>query len=136
LLQPITLGNAFSFQLESTDLFDPADPFPDSFSFFILDEFGAATLFATTDSYGADALFAVDLTGTGSGAVSSYTAPNGEASWTVRSVNVPEPGGLPLLLAGIGAAYAARKIYDRLGNSFSLPDGADGNGAGRGLQSA
>ncbi len=109
-LQPITLGNSFQFQLETTNEFAAGAIVPDSFSFFILDSSGFP-LFATTDPTGADALFALDLTGTGSGNLSVFESdPSTEPTWSVVPVqNVPEPGSLGLLLIGGWSVYLRKK---------------------------
>jgi len=99
LLQPITLGNAFQFRLEISDLF--AGGIPDAFSFFILDS-NLMPLVSTDDPSGGDALFALDLTGTGSGNLSVYASP--QASWSITPV--PEPDSLALMLIGFWSLYS------------------------------
>jgi hypothetical protein len=114
LQQPITLGNSFRFHLETSNTF--AGGTPDSFSFFIMDSNGLP-LVAATDPTLADALFALDLTGAGSGNLSVYestsTLPNPPV-WSIIPVqNVPEPGGLGLLLIGGWSVYRRNKRNNR-----------------------
>jgi hypothetical protein len=109
-LQPITLGNAFQFQLDTTNAF--AGGTPDSFSFFILDSNGLP-LVTTTDGTGANALFALDLTGTGVGNLSVFTpTQTNPTTWSVTPVqNIPEPGCLWLMLIGVWCFYQSKKRY-------------------------
>ncbi len=108
-LQSITLGNTLQFHIETSNLFNPGSLTPDSFAFFILDDSTGLPLFATTDPFGADALFAVDLTGANDG-LSVFSSTAGP-SWTVQSssVSVPTPSPLLLLVVGIWCAYMSRK---------------------------
>jgi hypothetical protein len=113
-LQPITLGASFQFRLDTTNEF--AGGTPDSFSFFILDS-SLLPLVTTTDPTGADALFALDLTGTGSGNLSVFesnsTQPN-PPTWSIEPVqNVPEPGCLALMLIGGWSVYLRKKRHNR-----------------------
>jgi hypothetical protein len=110
LLQPITLGNTFRFQLDTTNAF--AGGTPDSFSFFILDSSGFPL--GTTDPIsGSNALFALDLNGTGNGNLSVFastsTQPN-QPTWSVVPVqSVPEPSCLGLMLIGGWSVYLRKK---------------------------
>jgi hypothetical protein len=113
-LQPITLGNSFQFQLETTNEFAAGATFPDSFAFFIFNSSGVP-LFATTDPTTADALFALDLTGTGSGNLSVFEPVSTGPTWSVVSVqNIPEPGSLGLMLIGGWSVYLRNKRNKKL----------------------
>jgi hypothetical protein len=121
-LQPITLGTSFQFQLNTTNQFAAGGILPDEFSFFILDSSGILPLFSTTDGTGADALFALDLTGTGSGNLSVFastsTQPN-PPTWSVVPVQaVPEPAAFGLLLVGGWSVYQSRKRHEYLLTKF------------------
>lgn len=113
-LQPITLGNSFQFQLETTNAF--AGGIPDSFSFFILDS-ARLPLFATTDASGTDALFALDLTGTGSGDLSVFASTSTQPdppTWSIVPLQtVPEPGSLGLLMISGLSVYRLKKRKNR-----------------------
>jgi hypothetical protein len=98
LLQPIVLGNFLEFQLQLSDVLADGALVPDRFSFFILDEFGAFSLFPTNDPTGADSLFGIDLNGLG-GALSLYAAADQSVAWSVAVV--PVPGTIALLAAGL-----------------------------------
>lgn len=98
LLQPIVLGSSLQFQLHFTDALATAALVPDRFSFFILDEFGAFSLFPTNDPTGADSLFGIDLNGLG-GALSLYAAADQSVAWSVAVV--PVPGTIALLATGL-----------------------------------
>lgn len=100
LLQPITLGNAFQFRLEISDLF--AGGIPDAFSFFILDS-NLMPLVSTDDPSGGDALFALDLNGRGNLSVYAST----QASWSITPV--PEPDSFALILIGFWSLYSRNK---------------------------
>jgi hypothetical protein len=101
LLQPIVLGSSLQFRLQLSDVLKTGALVPDRFSFFILDEFGAFSLFPTTDPTSADSLFGIDLNGQG-GALTLYASADQSPSWTVNApqATVPEPSILILLASG------------------------------------
>ena len=98
LLQNVTLGNTIAFTLQLTDNFEP--PAPDQFSLFLLDPSTLLAFAPTSDPTGADALFAVDLTGTGAGALQVFS-PLVRPATTVTVNAIPEPASLILLATGI-----------------------------------
>ncbi len=83
-LQEVTFGTVLSFRLTATAE-GPFSPFPDAFSFFLLDD--ALLPFATDDPSGADTLLAVDI-------ASVNPVPEAFGS-TLATVNV-RPAGDPV----------------------------------------
>jgi hypothetical protein len=114
LLQPITLGTSLQFLLETTNTFAAGATVPDSFSFFILDS-NLLPLVTTNDPIpGANALFALDLTGAGSGDLLVFASTSTEPTWSVVPVEtVPEPGCLELMLIGGWSVYLRKKRKNR-----------------------
>ncbi len=106
----LTLGNNFSFQLSLTNHF--AGSSPDEFAVFLLDPTGTNSLVSTNDPTGANALFVVDLTGSGSGSLSVFNALNAGIEVTITPAGVPEPGTLTAL--GIGCVLAWPLLRRRL----------------------
>jgi hypothetical protein len=106
-LQNITLGTTISFLLDSTTNGPPSGQTPDAFSFLILNQATGLPLFATTDTLGADTLFMLDIDGSAQGALSVYSALEGEATWAVTPV--PEPGTLLLLGSGLASLLIWRR---------------------------
>lgn len=98
LLAPVTLGNWISFNLQSTNQHDANSLLSDVFSFYILNGTGFQSLFATSDKNGSDALFSIDLDGSGNG-LAVCTAIGSPASWIVQPVPVPLPGAFALMIA-------------------------------------
>jgi hypothetical protein len=98
-LRSIVFGTSLSFTLQLTDHRVGAGA--DQFSFFLLDPLSLLPLFGTTDSSSADALFAIDLNGTGTPALSAFASAGGGATWQVSAVpmvGVPEAGSTVILL--------------------------------------
>ena len=114
LEQQLILGSSLQFQLHTTNLFDINGIFPDSFAFYILDEFASFSLLPTTDPFGLDALFAIDLNGSENG-LSVYTATTGADNWAIEPLEstVPTPSTFLLILAGVLSAYPNRKRRKR-----------------------
>jgi hypothetical protein len=103
--QDITLGSTLSFRIDLTSV-TTGSPFPDSFSFFILDAF-LLPLFTTSDPTGSDSLFVIDIDGSATGAISTFVATDSppSATWLVMPViPVPEPTTLSLFAIGLGCA--------------------------------
>jgi hypothetical protein len=90
-----------SFTLNLTTHF-AAPGAPDEFSFFLTNADNTGTLVHTDDPTGADALFIVDIDGSGLGALTIFTPSASGVSYTIQPVqqSVPEPGAIGLL-AGI-----------------------------------
>jgi hypothetical protein len=108
----LTLGTSLSFSISVTTNF--ASGTPDGFSFFLLNGAGTASLVTTTDPTGADSLFAIDLNGTSSGLLATYSATNSQGiSVTVTpqtSAPIPEPTSLAIwLLVAAGFAVRSRR---------------------------
>ena len=103
LLQPITFGNTISFSVELTTN-RTFSLFPDSFSFFLLDDF-LLLLFPTSDPTFADSLFFVDIDGSAAGAISSFVATGPPTvTWSVtQAAAAPEPSTLFLLFLGFAS---------------------------------
>lgn len=107
-LQAVTIfGNTISFDVDLGEAVS-AGGRPDQFSFFLLDTTQAP--YPTTDPSGAGALFYFDLTGS---STSPVIFTSDFANVSIEAVTpgggVPEPGGLPLVLAaGVGAFLAVR----------------------------
>lgn len=99
-LQDITIGDSISFFLELTTNNSDLSGIPDSFSLYLLDPLSGLPLFSTNDPTGGDALFAVDITGTESGALNIYHT---SVSVTQGSgpTPVPEPSTFILLISGL-----------------------------------
>lgn len=111
LLAPVTLGNSISFKLQTTNQHEASGFLPDAFSFYILNETGSLSLFATSDTTGSDALFALDLDGSANG-LFVFTASAGQPTWTVQAV--PLPGAFSLMLAPLVAGiWTSRKRVTR-----------------------
>jgi hypothetical protein len=111
-LQPITLGTSFQFQLNTSNQFAASGILPDEFSFFILNSSSRLPLFSTTDPIvDSNALFALDLIGTGSGNLSVFASTEvNPPTWSVVPLQkVPEPGGLGLMLIGGWSVYLSKK---------------------------
>jgi len=109
-----TIGTTLSFSFTTTDN-APEGPFPDSFSFFMLDPDTGLPLFPTTDPiFGDDAMFLVSIAGIGPCEESLCAfAPDPAIPgffMTVTPVSVPEPGTLALLAAGFVAIFARRRL--------------------------
>lgn len=107
ILQPITLGHTLQFTLQTTNHLNLLGAMPDSFSFFIFDEFGSLPIFATTDQTGSDALFVLDLTGADDG-LSLFTSTTASPTWTVQPVPIPGAFSM-MLIAGVCSAFIRRK---------------------------
>lgn len=100
LLAPVTLGNSISFKLQTTNQHEATGFLPDAFTFYILNETGSLSLFATSDTTGSGALFAIDLDGNENG-LSVFTASADQPTWTVQPV--PLPGAFSLMFAPLMA---------------------------------
>jgi hypothetical protein len=106
----LTLGTAIGFTFDATENPPGFASVPDSFSLFLLDPSTGLSPFPTTEPTGSDSLLQFDVTG-GSGTLTLFTAPGGEASVSVGTnpplpVPVPEPMSLAFVLTGIGwSAY-------------------------------
>ena len=80
----ITYGTDISFRFKPlTSILEGSSP--DSFTFFLLDQAGTASLFSTTAPGATDALFALDIDGSTSGALTVYGDADPVTSWTVSS---------------------------------------------------
>jgi len=112
------MGSSLMFSFTTTDNAPNPGPFPDAFSFYVLDPIDLLPLVATNDPTSGDALFLFSI-GQGSNGLNVYTPD--QTGFSIRVVpaqNVPEPGSLALLAVGF-MALAARKRY--LGK-VSTPD--------------
>jgi len=105
-LTAITLGSNFSFQFDATTNGPGAGSLPDAFSLFILDPTTGMPLFTTTDPTGSGSLLTFNIDGSSQGALSTYSAPGGEASVTTKT---PEPGTLLLVGAGLGFLFLRKR---------------------------
>ena len=105
------IGTSLSFSFTTTD--NPPDPgsSPDAFSFFILGTDLVTSLVTTSDPTGADSIFLYNI-GQGPQGLSVYTAIESGFSIQVTpgSAPAPEPGSLALLVAGVVALFAKRRI--------------------------
>lgn len=105
------IGTSLSFSFTTTD--NPADPgsSPDAFSFFILGTDLVTSLVTTSDPTGADSIFLYNI-GQGAQGLSVYTVNESGFSIEVTpgSAPAPEPGSLALLVAGVVALFAKRRI--------------------------
>jgi hypothetical protein len=125
LLQDITFGTSisFTFMLATTS---GSDPFPDAFSFFLLDSFGVP-LFSTNDvsdpALSSGVLFQIDGPGTAA-ALTVFEAttvppgaPEGQfVTWSVTPVPVPEPTGFELLALAllVLGGLNGRRVWRRM----------------------
>jgi hypothetical protein len=101
------MGTSLSFSFTTTDNAPDAGSFPDAFSMFVLDSTATLPLITTDDPTTANALFLFNL-GQGSAGLTAYTADQAGFSVSASSspTPAPEPGILPLLLAGAMALFA------------------------------
>ncbi|HRF45542.1 MAG TPA: NF038129 family PEP-CTERM protein [Candidatus Competibacteraceae bacterium] len=109
-LQALTLGTTLSFRVNLTEQPSVA-LFPDSFVFSLLNN-TFSPLFATTDPFLLDALFAVDIDGSPSGALYPFapTDTGSTVTWTVGPVaSIPLPSTAFLIGAGLLGGLAARR---------------------------
>jgi len=109
LLANITLGNSFSFQVDSTNL-APTGAFPDEFSLFVLDTMGNP-LMTSSDPTGADSLVTIDLTGGPSSTVTAYTSSVSLAPPATSAV--PEPSTLIPMAVAAGLILLTRRVRAR-----------------------
>ena len=114
LLQQITLRTTISFSLELTENFATGGIGPDTFSVTLFDD-QLFPLFETTDPLLQDALFSIDIDGTGSGELMTYSVVAGGPSVTwSASIRMPatadEPGGLALVLMGLLGLIGVRRL--------------------------
>ena len=104
------LGTTMSFSFDTSGILGGG--FPAAFTFFVLDPNPLDPLYPfliTTNGPG-NALFEVDLNGSGADDLTVYT-PDQEGYFTqVTAVAVPEPGSVPLLAAGIVAFFLRRRF--------------------------
>jgi hypothetical protein len=113
-LTDITIGNNVSFQFDATTNAPGVGSLPDAFSLFILDPNTGLPLFTTTDPTGADSLLTLNIDGSAQGALSTFSAPGGEAVVTATTAPgpgtlVPEPGTLLLLGSGWACLFLSRR---------------------------
>ena len=105
------IGTSLAFSFTTTD--NPSDPgsSPDAFSFFILGTDLVTPLITTSDPTGADSIFLYSI-GQGTQGLSVYTA--NESGFSIRvtpaSTPAPEPDSLALLVAGVVALSARRRV--------------------------
>jgi hypothetical protein len=113
LYQPIQSATELSYDFEST-AFIPIASFPDSFSFFLIDDVNGLPLLETTDPTGAGALFTLDIDGSNTGLLNIYNPLSTATpiSWSVSPItpsgNVPEPSIMWLLAAGLLGGFCRR----------------------------
>ena len=110
LLQDILLGDSIAFILTLTQNF--TGPTPDALSLFLFDPTTGLPLFTTTDPTGANALFAVDIDGTGFGNPQTF-ASTGQPDATLTAT-VPAPTTLVLLGTGLAVLGIRRRLNWKL----------------------
>ena len=109
-LQNITLGNSLTFSFDATAGVAELASFPDTFSFFLLNADGTASLVTSTDPTGSDSLVIFSIGNTDP--LTVYAA--GGITIDVDLVRgIPEPGTLILsivaLAVTLGALYMTRR---------------------------
>lgn len=104
------MGSALSFSFTTTDNAPPLGPFPDAFSFFVLDPLDLLPLITTNAPGGSGALFEFDITGQGIGGLSVFTPNEADFSMQVTPQGVPEPGSFALLCAGVVALSVRKRL--------------------------
>jgi hypothetical protein len=99
----LTFGTSLSYSLSLTTNF-AAPGAPDEFSFFLTDPTNSSTVVQTNDPTGADALFIVDVDGSGQGVLTVFTPTTTGVSYSVRAAgpaSTPEPTSLAFAVAGL-----------------------------------
>lgn len=112
-LQELTFGSEIRFKLTLTQERVAGSQFPDSLAVYLLngsDYFSSPPLFATTDRFGLDALFAVDIDGSSGGNLDVFQAVDANVTWIVAPVaSIPLPSTALLIGAGLLGGLAARR---------------------------
>ena len=113
------------YSLSSTDLELPPGLESNSITLTVFDKLGSATGIYATPPGDLSLLQAIDWFAAGATAVGNFTLGDGGGAFTITSLHVgpvaavPEPGTLPLLLAGIGCVGVA--VRRRLRGESRLP---------------
>lgn len=131
-LQEINFGSSVSFRLAfTTD--GPFAPFPDSFSFFLLDQ--TFVPFPSSDPFGADALFTVDIASNTPGPVlfSSDFATASVAPVDNGGTPIPEPATATMLALGLVLIAGRATLFSR---RYDAGKYRTGGGAGQTLDSS